>query len=39
LLLGASFHLVFQQASQELDIGPLAFNGLLVAHIQRFQDA
>jgi hypothetical protein len=39
LLLGASFYLVFQQASQELDVGPLAFNGLLVAYIESFQDA
>ncbi len=39
LLLGTSFYLVFQQASQELDIGPLGLNGLLVTNVQRFQDA
>jgi len=39
LLLGTSFYLVFQQASQELDIGPLAFNGLLVANVQRLKNA
>ena len=33
LFLSAPFHFILQQPRQELDVGPLALNGLLVPHI------
>jgi hypothetical protein len=38
LFLGAPFHFIFQQTSQEIDIGPFGLDGLTVAGLQRFQD-
>jgi hypothetical protein len=39
LLVVAAFDFVLRQAGQELNIGPLLGDGLLIADLERFEDA